>query len=72
MVFCSLVVSGCETLHEVATASLDLCKVDNKGVSYVDDKDQPDFAWNISWLISEAFGSGPGGIPISNYSIIEV
>jgi hypothetical protein len=46
--------------HMEAKASLDLIKINNKGVSYVDDKDQSEVSGNIGFLISEGFVYGKG------------
>jgi hypothetical protein len=50
-----------EGLHKVMEGSLDLIKVNNKGVSYVDAKDRGRVAGNIGFLIAEGFTFGGKG-----------
>lgn len=61
----SLAYTGC-SIHVSARGSLDLIKVNSKGVSYVDEKDQPRVATDYGFLFSEGLLEGNGSFNVFN------
>jgi Outer membrane protein beta-barrel domain len=61
-----LAYTGCTSIHESVKGSLELIKVNSKGVSYVDEKDQPEVASDYGFLFCEGLGMGNGSFNVYN------